>query len=869
MPRKPKTYQDDPQAKKVGKAKQKLQDDVTDAYEGGDDMPHNYAYWNLEFTRYGKVFDPWSQKVDKLLEKYAGSDANITNPTAKFNIFFSVVQTLIPAIFARVPRPDVSRRFKDNDPAARVASLLLERALEYELDQFGDYKSAMHNAVFDYLTAGRSTAWVRYEPHIKAKEMGEPTDGLEVSEDIDEPQEEMISEQSPIDYVHWRELGYTASARTWEEVKAVWRQVYLGRSQLVERFGEEVGRKIPLDVVPDSKKQQINRLDTRDQNSSQACIYEVWCKETKTVYWISKSLGRIIDKKDDPLGLEGFFPCPQPLFFSKLTDSLLPNPMYVQIQDQCEACDILAERQRSLIEALKIRGVYNAEFPELQRLFSEGENNSLIPVSDWAALAEKQGLNGAIDLVDITPIASTLVASFDAMEAMKNQVYDLSGVSDVMRGGGTDPMETATAQALKSVNGQNRLKTMQHAVACFAGDLLKLKAQMICNQYSDETILLNGGAQLLSPQDQALVPQALQMLRDEPMRGFRIQVTADSLILMDEQQEKQDRMEFINAVGGYFAQAIPMVSQTPELMPLAIELLKFSASAFKAGKTVEGLLDQTADSFREQFEKTKDQPKPPPVEIQKLQMQLQADSQLEQAKMAAQQQLEQAKAQAKQMEMAAQLEFDKQKATIDAEVERQKQLFQAEQEKERLQMEDEKNQRELAAKMKLEQQKMLIDRNTRLMELHYKNAGSLSVEQVKTGFSDGTEDETRELALAEAANANPMQSAMDAMGGANEQIAALLQQVMDHHSAPKRLVRDEMGNVIGAEIVAPQTSPIPPNDKIALAQRLPDHHPGAAIANKAIDGAGNVAGVLMAMLENMKKPKRVIRDEQNRIIGAE
>ena len=224
----------------------------------------------------------------------------------------------------------------------------------------------------------------RYEPHIKAKELGEPTDGLEISEDIDEPQEEMISEQSPIDYVHWRELGYTASARTWEEVKAVWRQVYLGRAQLIERFGEEVGRKIPLDVVPDSKKQQINRLDTRDQNSSQACIYEVWCKETKTVYWISKSLGRIIDKKDDPLGLEGFFPCPQPLFFSKLTDSLLPNPMYVQIQDQCEACDILAERQRSLIEALKIRGVYNAEFPELQRLFSEGENNSLIPVSDWA-----------------------------------------------------------------------------------------------------------------------------------------------------------------------------------------------------------------------------------------------------------------------------------------------------------------------------------------------------------------------------------------------------------------------------------------------------------------------------------------------------
>ena len=280
------------------------------------------------------------------------------------------------------------------------------------------------------------------------------------------------------------------------------------------------------------------------------------------------------------------------------------------------------------------------------------------------------------------------------------------------------------------------------------------------------------------------------------------------------------------------------------------------------------MVDQVADSFREQFEKTKDQPKPPPIELQKLQMQLQSQQQLEQAKMQAQAALEQSKSQAKQMEMQAQLEFDRQKAQIDAEVERQKQLFQAEQEKERLEMEAQRDERELAAKMQLEQQKMLIDRNTRLMELHYKNAGALSVEQVKDGFSDGADDETRELALAEASG-HPMGSAMDALSGANEQIAQLLQQVMDHHTAPRRVIRDEQGNMVGAEIVPPDSKPIAPDQRIAVAQRLPDHHPGAQIANKAIDGAGQVAQVLIAMLENMKKPKRVVRDEAGNLIGAE
>ncbi len=85
------------------------------------------------------------------------------------------------------------------------------------------------------------------------------------------------------------------------------------------------------------------------------------------------------------------------------TDSLEPVPDFVLYQDQAKQLDTLADRIDGFINALKVRGVYDAYEPSLARLFSEGENNTLIPVKNWAAFAEKQGMKGAIDLVDITP----------------------------------------------------------------------------------------------------------------------------------------------------------------------------------------------------------------------------------------------------------------------------------------------------------------------------------------------------------------------------------------------------------------------------------------------------------------------------------
>jgi hypothetical protein len=757
---------------------------------------HTYEDWYKTIMGYERSYKRWEARVDRIVKKYKDDSRYDRNPNARFNILWSNVQTIQPAIFARLPRPDVSRRFRDNDPIGRVASMMLERALEFEIEHYGDYKSAMNNAVLDRLLGGRGVAWVRYEPHIVGEDAGmtdgdTPDDGLSVTEDSDEAetsegmenesQERIEYECCPVDYVHWRDFGHTI-ARTWEEVTAVWRRVYMSRPALVERFGEEMGYKIPLDTKPDDLKQSYKS----DDGVYEAVIYEIWDKETGKVLWISKSLGKIVDERDDPLQLENFWPCPKPLYATLTTDSLEPIPDFTIYQDQARELDVLCDRIDGLINALKVRGVYDASASELQRLFSEGENNTMIPVSNWMAFAEKQGMKGAIDLVDLTPFASALMSCYQAMEQVKGQIYELMGIADIQRGQ-TDPSETLGAQIIKSNNAAGRLKTQQHAVVDFATSLLSIKAQIICNHFTDDTLVKISGAMQLSDQDKQLIPQAIALLRNEASKNFRIEVTSDSMIYQDEQQEKQDRMQFLAAVGGFFQSAVPLVQSQPELAPMAIEMLKFGVTAFKAGKQLEGIIDETADKLRQQAKQAEGQPKPPSPEMQKMQMTMQ----LEQAKMQADQQKMQQTAQLEQAKLQGQMQLEK-----------AKQEYQAQENQLKFQLEEQRNQMDREMEMKVAQMKMMTERNTQVLLAHINNGAKIEVARIGSDDSDGTQAYMTEQDMAKSME-SPMQPIADAIGSGNMQMAQAISALVDtinaQHNRPKTVVRGQDGKIIGVQ----------------------------------------------------------------------
>mgnify|MGYP001568728215 FL=1 len=189
-------------------------------------------------SKYEREFKKWEERAAKIVKRYRDEGrANTADTNAsKFNILWSNVQTLVPATFARIPQPDVSRRFRDQDPVGRVGALILERGLEFETQHYPDYRDTMTQTVHDRFLGGRGTAWIRYEPHFKpgepvAPEAIEPVAGAQVTEDVEAeaPEEQLDYECAPVDYVNPRDFGHSV-ASTWEEVTLVWRKVYMSEN---------------------------------------------------------------------------------------------------------------------------------------------------------------------------------------------------------------------------------------------------------------------------------------------------------------------------------------------------------------------------------------------------------------------------------------------------------------------------------------------------------------------------------------------------------------------------------------------------------------------------------------------------------------
>ncbi len=641
-------------------------------------------------AQYDNEYAKWTARVKKIVKRYRDDTRGQTlTESAKFNILWSNVQTLTPAVYARLPKADISRRFGDNDPVGRVASQLLERAIDFEIEHYADFRSTMKYSVEDRFLGGRGSAWVRYEPHTSPIGLGD--DGISVTSNIEqgemaEPMERIEYECAPVDYVHWRDFGHS-QARTWEEVGQVWRWVYMTREALVERFGEETARRIPLDQGPEP----LNAYNESKRTYNRAKICELWDKETEKVYWFCKGMPQMIDVRDDPLGLEGFFPCPKPLYATTTSDTLVPVPDFVLYQDQAMELDILSDRIDGLVKSLRVRGVYDASQPALQRLMTEGDNNALIPVDKWMAFSEKGGLKGSIDLLPLDTLANALLNCYRAREDIKSQIYEITGIADIIRGVSA-ASETATAQQIKGQYAGLRLRAMQEDVALYASELIRLKAQVMCLHYQPETILAYAAAQQMTPADQQLIPQALQLLKDKPLRNFRVDIAADSLVMLDENQNKQDRMQFLQAFGGFLAQALPVGQASPQMVPMMMELLRFGMQAFKAARPIEGQIDATLQQLQQAAQQQQ-----PDGEQQGKQAELQQKGQMEQGRMQMEAALQQAKLQ-------QQMQMEQLKNQTKLAMEQQKQQFEAQIEAMKLQSQQE------AAKYKAD-----MDAQTRLI----------------------------------------------------------------------------------------------------------------------------------------------------------
>jgi len=637
-------------------------------------------YWQEEIKLYDKEFESWLSRSKRIVERYRDERKMQANGIdtvgdARFNILWANVETIFPSVYNKLPKPDVSRRYKDKDPAGRVASLILERCLEYEVEQYADFDSTIKNALYDRLLPGRGIAWIRYEPTFV---QGEPVTG-QITEDVEgyendaeeEYEQVLAKECAPIDYVNWMDFGHSSS-KTWEEVRGVWRKVLMDKEALQARFGdaaEERGYKID-DIAIDQAQVNLDDIaEGRRPEHKKAAIYEVWDKKTRKVIWLCQNMDMALDERDDPLKLDEFFPCPKPLYATTTTNSLVPVPDYVQYQDQARELDMVTNRIGLLIEAVKVVGVYDASQDSIKRLMSEGTTNTLIPVDNWGMFGEKGGLKGTIDFLPLDMVVGALNNLYLAREQIKSVIYEITGIADILRGQ-SDPNETLGAQQIKSNYAGLRIRFLQMDVARFARDLIRLKAQIICEFFSDETIIKMSGAENFTEQDMPYVMPALELLRSDVTRNFRIDIETDSMVEADEQMEKAQATELLTGTADFMAKVMPAVEMAPELAPLLMEVFMFALRRYKVSKTIEGQYQETFDKMSDSAKK----PKPDPnaaeqqqsqMEAQAKQAELQQQAQLEQMKMQAAQQAEQARLQVEQMKLQGQKEIEGQKMQFE------------------------------------------------------------------------------------------------------------------------------------------------------------------------------------------------------------
>lgn len=605
-----------------------------------------HKYWQEQIQAAEKRLDDFRRNGDKVYSRYLcdGDEDSKVDMAARLNLYYNTVNTMKSALYGSTPRPEVTREHHDpDDDVARVACLMYQRMLELDIRSPGDdLSSTLNYALLDRLVPGMGTGRVRLVTKGGSKYV-------------------------KIEYVHWKDFLW-GWGRTWPEVPWTAFRAYMAKDEVKRRWSKKVAEKLKYKAM----KKADEGSDSEDEKSSKvqkAEIWEIWCKKTRRVYWWSEGADLIIDSIEDPYGLKGFYPTTKPMAANCTTQLFIPKSDYHFVEDLYVQADLLTERISVITEAVKVVGVYDASQPEIGRMLTEGCENDLIPVEKWAMLAEKGGLKGVVDWFPVQDVVGVLQTLREVLNDVVSQIYQLTGLGDILRGQESSPYTGEGTQRLKAKFGSLRIQALQDEFAHFASDLSELKVELIGNLLPPQDIVKLSAATYLPEPDRQYINPALQLIMSGSSR-WRVNIRPESLAMVDYAELRIERSEFLNAMATYIQSAQAAVQSMPGSLPVMLELLKWGMSGYKGANVLEGIMDQAIDQARNNPPQTdngkaQEQAQSHQMEMQKLQMKHQNDTQLQQMKFNNQMQQMQAEHQNAMRELAAKSNADLRKISSD------------------------------------------------------------------------------------------------------------------------------------------------------------------------------------------------------------
>ena len=576
------------------------------------DFQSTVARWDAELKSAERATEQWRTDARRIANRYilegrrvggSGGDDFLRPSNREFNILHSNIQTLLPAVFGQEPVAVARRRHRDSDPVGRVAAEIMERALKTEME--GDrFYDTMRRVTQDLLLVARGVSWVRFKPTIVNED--NPSDPKN-------PLKRVVAVRTPIDYVVWLDFLH-APKNTWAEVaEAGWvaRRVSMTRDEGIARFGE-VFSQVPLSDDRDSDENDAAEIR---EVIGKANVWEIWDASTRTAIWLCRDYAdSVLDERSDPLGLDEFFPCPCPAFGSLPNNKLVPTPDYLQYENLADQLDQQTYRIGVLVDAVRVTGVYDATLEGIGRMLEDDtvDKNQLIGIENFDALTGRT-MEDVVKFLPLKDIVAAIIALYDARERTKQVLYEVSGLSDILRGNVDNKYEKLGQSRIKGQFASQRIQHKSRTIEECARDTIRIKAEIMVEHYDPSFLRQLSGfdfipeiAELREKGEEGaavaerLFDAAITLLKNEKMRGFRIDVETNSTVVTDDDSEKEGRVEFLRAAGEFLERALPIGLQVPALVPLVGDMLLFSVRGFRAGRQLESAFEEAVEALKAQ-----------------------------------------------------------------------------------------------------------------------------------------------------------------------------------------------------------------------------------------------------------------------------
>jgi hypothetical protein len=573
----------------------------------------------------------WRDEAKKLWSKYEAEKA----AASSFNILYSNTEILQAAVYNSTPQPDVRRRFRDEDTVGKYVSKILERSLSFEIDDY-DFDGVMDDTVLDMLVTGRGLPRIKYEPvfvkvspdgvtsapaagdYIEPEEPAEGAEGVPAdasAEETDQSSYEKLADQHvPCEHVQWDDYRCGPGKR-WDDIPwEAFRHEFT--FEMAEKaFGNAIAQALTYSQTEGTERASN---DKQVREVFKVCeVWEIWDKDQRRVLFIAPTYtAGPCRNESDPLHLKNFWPNPRPAYAVRNSRKTVPTPLYRLYEQQAIELNRISLRISKLQTALKVRGAYMSQLTELASIL-EADDNDMIAVKNAAAIAEG-GLDKAIWIMPIDKLQAALQSLYLARDQTKQTIYEIIGIADILRGA-SDPNETAKAQSIKSQWGSIRVQKMQREIQRVARDLMRLKAEVIAEQFTPEQLskitsvqlpfkqqqdMAKQGAAQAKQAGQPLPPEVQKMLelptwedvlavmRSDSMRSYRIDVETDSTVAETINRDMTGMGELLSALAGWVQESFAAVQMGAMTVDTLKEIALSVIRRARLGSAVEDAFEQ-------------------------------------------------------------------------------------------------------------------------------------------------------------------------------------------------------------------------------------------------------------------------------------